>query len=60
MIASGDKNFISVLDLPGFEFFEQNNMEQLFINCLNEQLQCFYNQRVFAWELVRYSMSFLF
>lgn len=40
------------MDLPGFEYFEQNNMEQLFINSTNEQLQYFYNQRIFTWELV--------
>lgn len=48
----GDKNYINILDMPGFEAYEQNNLEQLFVNCFNEQLQNFYNQRVFAWELV--------
>ncbi|XP_065213271.1 neither inactivation nor afterpotential protein C [Planococcus citri] len=50
-VVLGDKNFISVLDLPGFESFDQNNLEQLFINSTNEQLQYFYNQRIFTWEL---------
>jgi hypothetical protein len=27
-------------------------LEQLFINTLNEQLQCHYNRHVFAWEMV--------
>ena len=53
LIDRGDKNFINVLDMPGFEILEQNNLEQLFTNALNEQLQCFYNERIFTWELVR-------
>ncbi|KAK7575499.1 hypothetical protein V9T40_011785 [Parthenolecanium corni] len=50
-VVLGDKNYINILDMPGFEAYEQNNLEQLFVNCFNEQLQNFYNQRVFAWEL---------
>ncbi|XP_015610405.1 neither inactivation nor afterpotential protein C isoform X2 [Cephus cinctus] len=47
----GDKFSISVLDLYGFECFSVNRIEQLVINTMNEQLQCHYNQRVFAWEM---------
>lgn len=36
----------------GFECFHQNNLDQLYVNCLNEQLQYHYNQRMFAWEVV--------
>lgn len=49
---SGDTNVIHLLDMFGFECFHQNNLDQLFINCLNEQLQYHYNQRMFAWEMV--------
>ncbi|XP_033207351.1 neither inactivation nor afterpotential protein C isoform X2 [Belonocnema kinseyi] len=47
----GDKYCISVLDLFGFECFAVNRIEQLFINTMNEQLQCHYNQRIFTWEM---------
>lgn len=41
-----------LLDTFGFECFHQNNLDQLYVNCLNEQLQYHYNQRMFAWEMV--------
>ncbi|XP_051158327.1 neither inactivation nor afterpotential protein C isoform X3 [Leptopilina boulardi] len=47
----GDKFCISVLDLFGFECFAVNKIEQLVINTVNEQLQCHYNQQIFAWEM---------
>ncbi|XP_046822294.1 neither inactivation nor afterpotential protein C isoform X5 [Vespa crabro] len=47
----GDKYSISVLDLFGFECFAVNRIEQLFVNTTNEQMQCHYNQRIFAWEM---------
>ncbi|KAK2587108.1 hypothetical protein KPH14_002873 [Odynerus spinipes] len=47
----GDKYSISVLDLFGFECFAVNRIEQLVVNTMNEQMQCHYNQRVFAWEM---------
>ncbi|XP_012289083.1 neither inactivation nor afterpotential protein C [Orussus abietinus] len=47
----GDKFSISVMDLFGFECFAVNRIEQLVVNTMNEQLQCHYNQRVFAWEM---------
>ena len=40
------------MDLFGFECFKKNGLEQLFINTLNEQLQCHYNQHIFVWEMV--------
>lgn len=36
----------------GFECFRRNRLEQFFVNCLNEQMQYYYNQRVFIWEMI--------
>lgn len=36
----------------GFECFERNDLEQLFVNTINEQMQYHYIQRVFAWEIL--------
>ncbi|XP_059471751.1 neither inactivation nor afterpotential protein C isoform X2 [Neocloeon triangulifer] len=47
----GDRHMISILDLFGFECFQTNRIEQLFVNTLNEQLQYQYTQRLFAWEM---------
>ncbi|XP_034933693.1 neither inactivation nor afterpotential protein C isoform X2 [Chelonus insularis] len=47
----GDKFVIDLLDLFGFECFSNNRLEQLIVNTMNEQLQCYYNQRVFGWEM---------
>lgn len=46
---------INVMDLFGFECFAVNRLEQLIVNTMNEQMQCYYNQRVFAWEMVSVS-----
>lgn len=48
---------VHLLDMFGFECFHQNSLDQLYVNCLNEQLQYHYNQRMFAWEMVSVDRS---
>lgn len=49
-----DLRSISILDLFGFETFDYNSYEQLCINIANEQLQYFFRQHTFAWEMKEY------
>jgi myosin III len=51
-LTSGDTHSIILMDLFGFEAFPKNRSEQLFVNCVNEQMQYHYNQRVFVWEMI--------
>ncbi|CAH1389425.1 unnamed protein product [Nezara viridula] len=47
----GDHHFIGILDIFGFECYDENGLEQLFVNALNEQLQYYYNQKIFISEI---------
>ena len=53
--ASQQKNFIGILDIFGFEFFDINSFEQLCINYANEMLQNQFNAFVFQLEQVEYA-----
>lgn len=46
--------FFGVLDIAGFESFEFNSLEQLFINLGNEHLQAHFNQHIFKHEIEDY------
>ncbi|XP_068244393.1 neither inactivation nor afterpotential protein C isoform X2 [Palaemon carinicauda] len=51
----GDPYAIGILDMFGFEANDHNSFENLLVNVANEQVQYFYNQYIFNWEMQDYS-----
>lgn len=53
----GESSSIGILDIFGFENFENNSLEQLCINTANEQMNYYFHQFIFCWEREEHVME---
>jgi len=57
-IPRGDSSrFIGILDISGFEIFEENSFEQFCINFANEKIQQYFNQQILRQEQEIYELE---
>jgi len=55
--ANASDTKMGILDIFGFECFDDNSLEQLCINLTNEQLQWYFNEFIFSMELREYALE---
>lgn len=53
MLFRSDPHTIGIVDMFGVEAKSVNPLENLLINVLSEQMQYYYNQFMYQWEMVK-------
>ena len=54
VVEKGGVCFIGILDIFGFEVFDENSLEQLLINYANDKLQYFFTQTAISLVMAQY------